>query len=151
MRSIAALSWLILLGAASPPRAPTGHPPDFYARPDPGPFVIFFDAEETAVSESAGEILDTAIKLWPSPDQGRFVLCYNPAEEGGRGQATEAIRKDRVRKELMNRGAIQVLASDWDCYHRTKPLPSTRARMAIIGVHLMDAQPGPNDASSAER
>ena len=140
MRSIAALSWLILLGAASPPRAPTGHPPDFYARPDPGPFVIFFDAEETAVSESAGEILDTAIKLWPSPDQGRFVLCYNPAEEGGRGQATEAIRK-----------AIQVLASDWDCYHRTKPLPSTRARMAIIGVHLMDAQPGPNDASSAER
>lgn len=134
MKLFAALGCLFLLGAV-PPTAPRGHPPGFYdIKPQPGPFVIFFEPGEAVVSDGARPILDNALKYWPAPERGRFVLCYDAAAEGKDGQVLEADRKKSVRDALIGRGAVQVLDSEWDCFHRKEPLPSDRARMAIIGV-----------------
>ena len=121
----------------APPEPPRGHPPGFFSvepRFEPGPFVIFFDADEAQVSKGADEILDNAFVHWPEAQKPRFVLCYDPAEEGEAGKALEDERRATVAAELEKRGAVQVLNSVWDCYHRDTPLRDSRARMAMLGV-----------------
>ena len=120
-----------------PPGPPRGHPPGFYSfepRFEPGPYVIFFDAGDTSISEGADEILDNAVTHWPDPNMPRFVLCYDPAIEGEAGAKLEDARKATVTAQLEERGAVQVLDSLWDCYHRDEPLRDKRAHMAMLGV-----------------
>jgi hypothetical protein len=124
----------------TPPPPPRGHPPGFFkAEPrfEPGPFVVFFDAGEKEVSQGAEIVLDNAVKYWPEPHRPRFVLCYDPAEEGEAGAGLEEARKATIVAELTRRGAVQVLDSVWDCYHSERPLPDSRARMAMLGVLAM--------------
>ena len=122
------------------PEPPRGHPQGFFSskpRFEPGPYVIFFDAGDASVSEGADRILDNAVKHWPEPHKPRFVLCYDPSEEGVAGRELEEARKATVVDELEKRGAVQVLNSVWDCYHRDEPSRDRRARMAMVGVLSM--------------
>ena len=126
------------------PEPPRGHPPGFFKtqpRFEPGPYVVFFDAGDPEVSEGAEIILDNAVKYWPDPHRPRFVLCYDPAEEGEAGVVLEEARKATIVAELSRRGAVQVLDSVWDCYHSEQPLHDNRARMAMLGVLTMPKLP----------
>lgn len=143
MRGAALLPLAALLAAAptfaqdTAPEPPRGHPPSFFKfqpRFEPGPYVVFFDAGDTEVSEGAEIVLDNAVTHWPEPHRPRFVLCYDPAEEGEAGAQLEEARKGSIVAELTRRGAVQVLDSVWDCYHSERPLHDSRARMAMLGV-----------------
>ncbi|MBH5321535.1 OmpA family protein [Aurantiacibacter sediminis] len=132
----------------TPPERPRGHPPGFYTPCEQGPFIVFFDWDESEITPEAAAVLDVAITAYSRCNDVRVMLAGH-ADTSGPSVYNVRLseRRNAAVRDYLTRGGLPAFDIASQAFGESRPRVPTADGVRELQNRRVEITYGPGSGN----